>query len=76
MLLLKLRPAPTGPAPAPDSGTGTVRLARTALRASGFRTLKLGRGQFVPSSEGEDYDALMVGPDNLLVGNDRILAVP
>lgn len=75
MLLLKLRPAPTGPAPAPDSGTGTVRLARTALRGRGFRTLKLGRGQHVPPSEdpGEDYDAVQNGPFDLLVGPHRLV---
>lgn len=78
MLLLKLRPAPTGPLTDPGPGTGTVRLTRTAPRGRTFRTLALRRGQFVPPVEvpGEDYDALQIGEDNLLIGADRLEAIP
>ena len=75
MLLLKLRPAPTGPLTDPGPGTGTVRLTRTAPRGRTFRTLALRRGQFVPPVEvpGEDYAAIQVGPYNLRVGGNRLV---
>jgi len=70
MILLHLRKAPTGSAPnitysaLPKGEARTITLPRPTLRLSQKRVT------------GDGGDVLMVGEYDLLVGVDRILAVP
>ena len=74
MIQLKLVPAPTGAA-SPVVGAGVPIFPFRHRPVTRRASIKLTLGQYIPPAA-EDYDALMVGFDNLLVGPDRLLAVP
>lgn len=75
MLTLKLRAAPTGGTPATASFGGIAPSRASTRRRRSRATLSLHLHQTV-FYEASDYDALQIADDNLLMGNDRLLAIP